>query len=779
MFIEKSVQDQNQGSGGSNYTKITDQKLNTGDCKMNFSEELKGNQVNQNDEENVAVIGKGKRIIRHSDTRDLGNATKIVIDDGAMEIEDSAFMRFGNLKEVILPESMTKIGARAFGGCEKLVQIGLNNGITQIGEFAFSSCKGLKGISLPGSIQKLDKGAFYDCENLEKVEWENGITEVFGNAFKNCNNLKEITLPGSIQTIEGYAFKGLKGLERVRLGDGTTTISENAFRDCGNLKEISLPQSIRTIGKFAFRDCKNLIKVESSLNVNVCDKEAFKGCKKLDLSESFIVDDYFEIIGDDRFYYKKNENDGKSLIIDDKNELPLFGEYGPDESDVKQRSMGDCWLVAALASIAHYKPEVIKNMMQDNEDGTVDVTLQRELIPGVFGKETYTVKKSVFKNKDSRSIMSGSGNTIWAQMIEKAYSAYLGKSKQSIDYNNIYGGGGGDKDPFKVILGKEAALGFFGIGLRGEEQWFYKIKSALNKNTPLWYAMSFLKSLKDIDGDKVESRHSYSIIDVYKRDSSYYMVLRNPWGKNYSGDKVKSAYITVDLKEAVHGGFCISNLDYFAKSDCADKDDQEGVKVIGQGREFITRGYAEGSSWANEVIIADSVKEIGNNAFDGFSSLKKIIIPGSMKKIGLHVFYGCENLEEIELKDGIKEISIEAFRNIKKLKTISIPGSVEKIEKCVFYGCENLEEIELKDGIKEISDYAFNNIKKLKTISIPGSVKKIGLHVFYSCENLEEIELKDGIKEISIEAFRNVKRLKTISIPGSVERIGSNVFAGC
>ena len=787
MLTEKSVQGQNHSNRGCICTENTYQELNIGDCKMNFGEELKGTQVNQNNEENVAVIGKGKSRIRNKDTKDLGNATKIVIEDGAMEIEDSAFMRFGNLKEVILPESMTKIGARAFGGCEKLVQIGLNNGITQIGEFAFSSCKGLKGISLPGSIQKLGRSAFYDCENLEKVELGNGITEVFGNAFKNCNNLKEITLPGSIQTIEGYAFKDLKGLERVRLGDGTTTISENAFRDCGNLKEISLPQSIKAIYRFAFKDCKNLTKVESSLDLNVCDIRAFYGCQKLDLSGSFkfnIEDQHYDI-EDNRFVYKGSN----SLVIDDKRDVPLFGKDGPDENDISQGAMGDCWLVGALASISHCRQDVIKNMIKDNEDGTADVTLHRELMPGIFRKETYTVRKSVFGRRScgtNLKMMSKSNETLWAQMVEKAYAAYLARGNESIDYNAIKGGGGGEKVAFRTLLGKESNKDYDSKRLKGDKkELFQKIKRALNSGTPLWYAILKLTSgIKDTDGDKVWQCHAYSIMGAYENNDRYYLRLRNPWG--YNGIFThKSAYITVDLEEATNVPFKISNLglkdDKPAEGaeNSALQDDEEGVDLIGHGREVITSEYAMGSSWASKIAIVDGVKTIGECAFINFNNLKKITISASVEKIERCILYGCENLEEIELKNGIKEISDEAFRNIKNLKTISIPGSVEKIGNFAFAGCEGLEEIELSDGIKGISERAFKNISNLKKITIPGSVEKIENLAFNKCEHLEEIELKDGIKEISPFAFNECTGLKRISIPGSVEKIDRFAFSDC
>ena len=160
MFTTRGKQDQNQGNGGSNYTEITDQKLNPGDCKMNLSMELKGNQVNQNEEENVVVIGRGKETIGYEDTKNLKNAVRITIEDGVKEIDDFVFLGFHNLKEINLPGSIQEIGEYAFHGCESIEKVGLRDGIKEIYFGIFRDCRNLKRISVPGSVEKIGEYAF-------------------------------------------------------------------------------------------------------------------------------------------------------------------------------------------------------------------------------------------------------------------------------------------------------------------------------------------------------------------------------------------------------------------------------------------------------------------------------------------------------------------------------------------------------------------------------------------------------------------------------------------
>ena len=61
-----------------------------------------------------------------------------------------------------------------------------------------------------------------------------------------------------------------------------------------------------------------------------------------------------------------------------------------DPSDVKQGAVGDCYLLAAVMSIARCKPDEIEEIVRKNNDGTFDV----RLFDG--GKETFeTVSNKV------------------------------------------------------------------------------------------------------------------------------------------------------------------------------------------------------------------------------------------------------------------------------------------------------------------------------------------------------------------------------------------------
>ena len=65
--------------------------------------------------------------------------------------------------------------------------------VTEIGERAFAGCTGLKTVSVLGSVKKLD-GTFKNCTALECVTLGVGIKKI-EYAFNYCTALKTINVP--------------------------------------------------------------------------------------------------------------------------------------------------------------------------------------------------------------------------------------------------------------------------------------------------------------------------------------------------------------------------------------------------------------------------------------------------------------------------------------------------------------------------------------------------------------------------------------------------------
>ena len=181
-----------------------------------------------------------------------------------------------------------------------------------------------------------------------------------------------------------------------------------------------------------------------------------------------------------------------------------------------------------------------------------------------------------------------------------------------------------------------------------------------------------------------------------------------------------------------------------------------------------------------EKVNLGNVQKIGNNAFYGCTVLKNITIPKSLKSTyGLYpIFEGCTNLTTITLEEGLTIIPSQLLAKT-NIKEISIPNSVEKIEDSAFSECTSLEKVNL-GNVQKIGNNAFYGCTVLKNITIPKSLKSTyGLYpIFEGCTNLTTITLEEGLTIIPSQLLAKTN-IKEISIPNSVEKIENDAFSDC
>lgn len=202
------------------------------------------------------------------------------------------------------------------------------------------------------------------------------------------------------------------------------------------------------------------------------------------------------------------------------------------------------------------------------------------------------------------------------------------------------------------------------------------------------------------------------------------------------------------------------------------------VKIL-EGVTSIGDGSFEDCNSLTSIEIPDSVTSIGNGAFDNCSSLTSITIPDSITIIEDFVFYGCSNLTSIEISDSVTSIGDRAFWGCTGLTNIEIPNGVTHIGNYAFWGCTNLINIEIPNSVTNIGDAVFRECASLTSIKIPDNVTSIGTSMFLGCTDLTSIIIPDGVKSIGIYAFVDCTSLTNIVIPESVTKIGDYAFQGC
>ncbi len=185
------------------------------------------------------------------------------------------------ITNLIIPNSVTSIGDRAFYYCSGLTSITIPNSVTSIGDYAFSSCSGLTSITIPNSVTSIGGGAFADCSGLTSITIPNSVTSIGGGAFADCSGLTSITIPNSVTSIENYAFLSCSGLTSVTIPNSVTSIGGSAFSGCKGLTSITIPNSVTSIGEWAFENCSGLTSITIGSGIKTIYSSAFASCPDL------------------------------------------------------------------------------------------------------------------------------------------------------------------------------------------------------------------------------------------------------------------------------------------------------------------------------------------------------------------------------------------------------------------------------------------------------------------------------------------------------------------
>ncbi len=128
-----------------------------------------------------------------------GNDIHVVIPDSVVKIGEKAFDNCPGIRSVIFPHNVTEIAPYAFRGCQSLEDIKLSNTLVEIGRYSFQGCCALKQISLPETVKTIGGYAFEDCTSLEVINIPDSVQHdgSYGDmrgVFWNCPALREIKI---------------------------------------------------------------------------------------------------------------------------------------------------------------------------------------------------------------------------------------------------------------------------------------------------------------------------------------------------------------------------------------------------------------------------------------------------------------------------------------------------------------------------------------------------------------------------------------------------------
>lgn len=130
-------------------------------------------------------------------------------------------------------------------------------------------------------------------------------------------------------------------------------------------------------------------------------------------------------------------------------------------------------------------------------------------------------------------------------------------------------------------------------------------------------------------------------------------------------------------------------------------------------------------------------------------NVNTIIYPNTVKKIfttSNNVYSDNYTIQNVILSESLSEIGTDAFIRISKLKNITLPNSVTSIGSKAFYG-SGLTSITIPDNVTRIENDVFYSCFKLTSITIPNSVTNIGNYAFRYCYGLKTVNYKGTQEE--------------------------------
>eukprot|EP00980_Cylindrotheca_fusiformis_P020516 scaffold7572_cov118-Cylindrotheca_fusiformis.AAC.5 len=233
--------------------------------------------------------------------------TQMRVDSFVREIAEEAYEHYFALEQVQLPETLTRIGARAFEGCYNLKHVqfvsddsspeespsingNLEDGlivfpewvILQIDSEAFSYCKSLRKVIVCSVSTTLGDGAFSNCNGLVSVELPEGLQVIETSLFWQCELLTTVNIPSTVIKIGDSAFSGCRSLTSVDLPDGLLEIGELSFLRCGSIVAFHIPPTVSSIGKKAFADCSEVKLIQLPPTLERIEQFLCCGCSSLE-----------------------------------------------------------------------------------------------------------------------------------------------------------------------------------------------------------------------------------------------------------------------------------------------------------------------------------------------------------------------------------------------------------------------------------------------------------------------------------------------------------------
>ena len=513
-------------------------------------------------------------------------------------------------------------------------------------------------------------------------------------------------ISGETAEIYGYVGTGGDVVIPEKLGGyPVASIDVNAFGDQDSIVSITMPDSVKTIGMNAFKDCDKLGTVKIGAGVISIGDDAFLGTSELEKIEVNAANTVYE--------------SDKSGVLYNKGKTDLL--VYPTANTTETFIVADG--VTEIKASAFQGSKNVKNISLGNKVTTIGANAffgSQKLETITIGSAVKTIGYGAFTDcPNLKEIDVNASNAVFSSDAKGAL--YSKDKKYLIKYPNGNSSASYTlADATEVIevsaFAKTNALTEITIGKKVRE-----IGASAFAECPIISKVNYAGSSAEwkniiigANNDKLLAA-SFTFAGGVEHDHKYTSTPSTPATCTAAGVMSYTCECGHSYTETIP-----ATGHNFVNNTCQNCSIKEFVLASDGTKAKITK-YNGNATYLTipATIEGYEITAIGDNVFEGKTSIVSIVIPAGVKEIGTCAFY----------KTGYYNNSANWTNGVLYIGKFLIEANKDVVKGAY----------EVKDGTEVIADYAFSACDSLTAITFPASVKVIGDAAFLNCAALKDV----------------------------------------